>query len=70
MRILLVEAEQTGQSPLHTGIEQTPLCGGFGPAIAKPPWELLNAFLYDLVLLDVPSLPLDGISLCRRLAGL
>lgn len=66
MRILLVEADQQHQSPLHTALSKRRFVVDRAGQ-SEEAWGLLNSFFYELVLLDARPPRLDGISLCRRL---
>jgi len=66
MKILLVSSNPILQKKLH----QLLFCHHFVVDLAvngEEAWDLLHAFLYDLVLLDSVLPKLDGIDLCRRL---
>lgn len=65
MRILLVESEQR-QSTLYTALSKHRF-GVDRASNSEEAWELLNSFLYDLVLLDALPPSFDAINLCRRL---
>lgn len=65
MRILLVEAEQR-QGTFYTALSKHRF-GVDRASNSEEAWELLNSFLYDLVLLDALPPSFDGINLCRRL---
>lgn len=66
MKILLVETEQQRPINLYKALcqHQFSVDTANDSVVA---WELLNSFLYDLVLLNALPDPSDGISLCRRL---
>lgn len=66
MRILLVEAAQQHLSPLYAALSQHWFVVDRA-SNGESAWELLNSFLYDLVLLEVLPPSFDGINLCRRL---
>jgi len=65
MRILLVEVAQqrlsfyTALSQHRFAVDRT--CN------SEEAWDLLNSFLYDLVLLESLPLSFDGINFCRHL---
>lgn len=66
MRILLVEDDES----IQCAIAQTLSSQSYVLDLAKDGlegWDLVKAFSYDLILLDVMLPKLDGISLCRRL---
>ncbi|MGP1383645.1 MAG: response regulator [Thainema sp.] len=66
MRILLVSPNQSLQNILHQDLSRHHLI--IDPADdGKEAWELLQAFMYDLVLLEATLPKLDDISLCHRL---
>ncbi len=66
MRILLVEAAQQRLSTPYTALNQHQFVVD-RVNNGEEAWELLNSFLYDLVLLEVLPPSFDGINLCRRL---
>ena len=66
MRILIVEDDEFTAKALATVLSNQ----HYAVEVAKDGkagWELVEAFSYDLVLLDVMLPKLDGISLCGRL---
>lgn len=66
MKILTVFSDQTLHNTLHRDLARH----SFVVDVAtngEEAWELLQAFLYDIVLLEVELPKLDGLSLCRRL---
>ncbi|MBD2426948.1 response regulator [Phormidium sp. FACHB-1136] len=66
MKILLVSADKILRHTLH----QTLSRHGFIVDLAtdgEDAWDLLQAFMYDLVLLEALLPRLDGVSFCRRL---
>lgn len=66
MKILLVSSNQILQKDLHRQLSRH----NFIIELAvncEEAWDLVQAFIYDLVLLDSVSPKLDGIELCRRL---
>ncbi|MFM7428258.1 MAG: winged helix-turn-helix domain-containing protein [Elainella sp.] len=66
MRILLVEAEQQSLSTLYTTLSQCRFVVDRASG-SEEAWDLLNSFLYDLVLLEALPPSFEGINLCRRL---
>ncbi|MEC4804784.1 MAG: response regulator [Jaaginema sp. PMC 1079.18] len=65
MRLLLVEDDEV---QAHT-IKQALIAQGYvvdGAADGEEGWDFIEAFTYDLMLLDVSLPKLDGITLCRR----
>lgn len=66
MRILLVEAALQRLSLLYTTLSQYRFVVDRART-SEEVWELLNSFLYDLVLLEALPPSFDGINLCRRL---
>lgn len=66
MRILIVEDDELTALALTTVLEQQ----NYAVEVAKDgqnAWDLVQAFDYDLILLDVMLPKLDGISLCRQM---
>lgn len=66
MRILLVSPDPT----LRNALQKVLLRHSFTVDIApdgEEAWELLQAYLYDVVLLEAALPKLDGVALCRRL---
>jgi PAS domain S-box-containing protein len=66
MRLLLTSPDQTLRSNLHQDLSRH----SFVVDVAtdgEEAWELLQAFMYDAVLLELLLPKLDGIALCRRL---
>jgi len=66
MRILVVEDDEFTAEALTMVLSNQ----NYAVEVAKDGqagWELIEAFAYDLILLDVTLPKLDGISLCRRL---
>lgn len=66
MRILLVEDDERIADALAEDLNDQ----HYATDVARDGqygWELVDAFTYDLILLDVMLPKLDGISLCRRL---
>lgn len=66
MRILLTSPDTTLQNQLHQDLSRQ----NFVVDVAtdgEEAWELLQAFMYDAVLLELLLPKLDGIALCRRL---
>ncbi|MBE9138401.1 response regulator [Nodosilinea sp. LEGE 07088] len=66
MRILLVEDDDTIAAVLEKGLASE----HYAVDVAQDGqmgWQLINAFDYDLVILDVVLPELDGIQLCQRL---
>ncbi len=66
MRILLVETHQLPQGSLRSTLNKHRFVVDRA-SHHEEAWELLNHFLYDLVVLDGSSSPLEEIDLCRRL---
>lgn len=66
MKILLVEAAPQHPSLLYTTLSQHRFVVDQA-SNSEEAWDLLNSFLYDLVLLETLPPALDGIKLCRRL---
>lgn len=66
MRILLVEAAQQRLSTPYTTLSQHRFVVDRA-SNGEEAWELLNSFLYDLVLLEASPPLFESISLCRRL---
>lgn len=66
MRILIIEDDELTAKALTTVLEQQ----NYAVEIAidgQAAWDLVQAFEYDLIMLDVMLPKLDGISLCRKL---
>lgn len=69
MRVLLAVADQH----LRTTLQTTLVKHHFVVDLAtegEAAWELLQAFIYDVVLLEPACSELDGLSLCRRLRSI
>lgn len=69
MRILLGSSDQ----PLRNALHQLLLRHNFIVDVTmdgEEAWELLQAFMYDVVLLEGMLLKLDGVTLCHRLRDL
>ncbi len=66
MKILLVSAEQGRQKPLHHTLSHHSFVVDLA-SDGEEAWDLLQAFRYDVVLLEAQLPTLDGLSLCRRL---
>ena len=66
MRILLVEDDELVAEALVKDLTNQNYAVDVA-ADGQAGWELVDAFTYDLILLDVNLPKLDGITLCRRL---
>ncbi|MCW6034972.1 response regulator [Spirulina subsalsa FACHB-351] len=66
MRLLLVEDDEIQAQAIHQALTQQ----GYVVDLAvdgETGWDFVQAFTYDLILLDISLPKLDGISLCRRI---
>ncbi|WP_017303006.1 response regulator [Spirulina subsalsa] len=66
MRLLLVEDDEIQAEAIHQALRQQ----GYVVDLAvdgETGWDFVQAFTYDLILLDISLPKLDGISLCRRI---
>jgi len=66
MRILLTSPDKTLRNQLHQDLSGQNFVVDVA-ADGEEAWELLQAFVYDAVLLELPLPKLDGIALCSRL---
>lgn len=66
MKILLISANQSLQNKLHRELSRHKLTVDLVND-TEAAWELLRAFIYDLVLLEIALPKRDGLDLCRRL---
>lgn len=66
MKILLVSAEQGRQKTLRQTLSRHSFVVDLA-SDGEEAWDLLQAFRYDVVLLEAQLPTLDGLSLCRRL---
>ena len=66
MRILLVSADRFLQNNLYRQLSSHSFLVDLATD-GKTAWEMIEAFIYDLVLLEAVLPNLDGIGLCRRL---
>ncbi|MFH7241251.1 MAG: response regulator [Spirulina sp.] len=66
MKILLVSAEQGQRKALHHALSRHSFIVDVA-SDGEEAWDMLKAFRYDVVLLEVQLPKLDGLSLCHRL---
>ncbi len=66
MKILLVSPDQRLSTRLHQELSRQSLTVDVA-AKGEEAWELLQAFAYDVVLLETMLPEMDGLTLCRRL---
>lgn len=66
MKILLVSSDKNLRNKLHQALSRQSLIVDVATD-GEEAWELLQAFIYDVVLLEALLPEIDGLTLCRRL---